>query len=460
MNPDMEQKVLSTLYDRLYDIITYNPGGGKTPQFDKATTFLQMAKNNAINPKDFANAVNPANPGGSLATAEAFSRMADSIPAVQVEYVTSGSAVDNVFGNIVNGANSNDKPDPEQLELYRQAYNYLNTTREQTDFKGNKKIVTEPSDIFLNYQTQQLGYYSAISAYRSAYNSYDLTDPKQQREFQANAPLLQAAVDQAWQKYRAADASLVEEALATLDTSVNSAVRNVLENARKTYKDGSLASNDTGLPNWHLSYAMPTDWTDPDAAGFSKFTLKSSYLNKSASSSATAYGGGASWNAGLWSVGGGVEGSEGRTQSHMDASEFELSAEIATVRIQRSWLDGTIFLMKKWFMSGFDVGSISSGKLQGLNGMMPLLPQTFVVARNIKISSSFTTEDKSHIEKAISGTTTVGWGPFKISGHYSHKSSQDTFNSTFDGGTLTVPGMQIIGWVSAIVPFSPPQGAP
>lgn len=47
-----------------------------------------------------------------------------------------------------------------------------------------------------------------------------------------------------------------------------------------------------------------------------------------------------------------------------------------------------------------------------------------------------------------------------MSGSYSHSSSKDYHKSTFDGGTLTIPGIQIIAWVSEITPASPPENAP
>jgi hypothetical protein len=47
-----------------------------------------------------------------------------------------------------------------------------------------------------------------------------------------------------------------------------------------------------------------------------------------------------------------------------------------------------------------------------------------------------------------------------VSGSYSHSSSSDYHKSTFDGGTLKIPGIQIIAWVSEITPNSPPQSDP
>ncbi len=160
-------------------------------------------------------------------------------------------------------------------------------------------------------------------------------------------------------------------------------------------------------------------------------------------------------------MGGSAAGSSGSTHYHMDADSLELSAKLGVVRIYRPWLNDLIFKMNKWFVDNDDKDGISNGKLQGNeSSVIPLIPTAFIVAREIEITADFTSEDKKHVESSVSGSASVGWGPFRISGHCSHSSSKDTFTSTFDGGTLKVPGMQIVAWVSEIVPASPPENVP
>ena len=462
MNQKNEQKVLASLYDRLWQAITYSPGGGKETTFDRETTFVQFSKGEALNPADFANAVTPTNPAGTLNAAQTFSQMVDAIPAVQADYAPSASKLSDTYKQVVNGANSSVETDPKQQDLYDKAYEYLNTSTTVKDFTGKEITTYGPSAIHSAYENNKLAYTAALSAYRTAYLDYDMSDPKQQRQFQANAPLLQAAIDKTYNEWRAAGAAQVEEALAALDTTVNSAVRNVIEAAQKTMRTASFDSSTGDLTKWYLSYALPTNWADPSSTkNFSALTLKSSSLKTTQDSSFSSYGGGASWFGGLWGVGGSAAGSSGSTHYHMDAESFELSAKLGVVRIYRPWLNDLIFRMNKWFVDNFNKDGISNGELKGNeSSAIPLIPTAFIVAREIEITSDFGSEDKKHVEKSVSGSANVGWGPFRISGHYSHSSSKDTFTSTFDGGTLKVPGMQIVAWVSEIVPASPPENAP
>ena len=52
MTQEQELQLLQAIYDRLFDAITYQPKGGKNP-FNKDTTFIHFAKNEALNPASF-----------------------------------------------------------------------------------------------------------------------------------------------------------------------------------------------------------------------------------------------------------------------------------------------------------------------------------------------------------------------------------------------------------------------
>jgi hypothetical protein len=459
MTPDQEQQVLQALYDRLYDAITYAPSGSGAG-FDKATTFLQFSKNEAINPDDFKNAASTTNPGGNLATAEGFARMVDSVPAVQAVYAPTQNPLSTVYKTIVDGANTLSTVTPAQEKIYKQAYGFLNKETEITDFTGAKTTQYGPSQIYQTYVQNQTAYITAIVGYRNAFNNYDLTDPKQQREWQANEPLLKNAVSQTYNSWRAQGATQVEQALAAQASSINNAIATAIKDAQDAVSDKNQLASNVGAGPWFMTLAYPTNWTDPAAAAnFTQLTLSSKNLKTSSDSSFNSWGGNSSWAGGLWSAS--ASGSSKTENSHMDAQNLTLSARIGVVRILRPWLHEFLFRMSGWSMKGKDQNGISNGALKGNeNGLLPLLPTAFVVARDITITADFSSEDKTHAESEWKAGGSVGWGPFSVSGNYAHSEKHDTFQSTFSGGTLTVPGIQIIGWISEIVPASPPMGEP
>lgn len=460
MTPQTEQRILENLYDRLWDAITYSPNAGEEPAFDKDTTLVQFSKGEALNAADFANAVTPTNPQGSLNAAEMFSRMVDVVPTVSADYAPTGNRLSETYRQIVDGANSTVQTDPEQLKMYKRAYDYLNVEQTITGFDGTKTTSVRPSPIYKTYQDNLTAYVAAVSAYRTAYLDYDLTDPKQQRQWQANEPVLRNAINQTYNTLQSGGAPQVREALAALSTTINSAVRNILSDAQRAMANQGFASSTGDGSEWYLAYGLPGDWGAPDPQGFSKLTLSSKNLQETTNSRFNEYGGGVSWNAGLWSVGGGVSGSDKSEHYHMTSDDVTISFRFGVVRILRPWLNDLLFRVRSWYTDATDKGGISSGTFDNNDGLLPLIPTAFVVARDLTIESNFTEEDKKHIEKSISGNTSVGWGPFKISGHYAHGSSKDTFSSHFEGGTLVVPGINVVAWISEITPMSPPESAP
>ena len=87
---------------------------------------------------------------------------------------------------------------------------------------------------------------------------------------------------------------------------------------------------------------------------------------------------------------------------------------------------------------------------------MPVLPTSFVVAKDIVISASWSKTDLDFIKKQTSAGGGFGIGPFAIGGTYASSSSKQTYTSAIAGGTISVPGVQIIGVISQVLPITPP----
>ncbi|ELR64395.1 hypothetical protein C942_02575 [Photobacterium marinum] len=455
MKPEQEQKLLQSLYDRIFQAITYAPDG-KSGSFDPKTTLIQLSKNEAINPKDFINQVSPVNPNGDLNAANMFSAMVDTIPAVQADYAPTTNTLSQTYKQIVDNANTKAKVNPAQKETYEAAYNFLNTEHSIPNFQGPPTVTMAPSPIAQTYEDNQSAYVTAVVGYRTAQNGYDLTKPEDQRAWQAVAPGLQLNVDKAWNRWVQAGKQNVEQAQNAMVSTINDITSSVIASSQEAVSDAHWMAAGPGGEKWLLSYALPGDWVT-GSSGATEFTLKSSTLNTESDSKFTSYGGGASWSAGLWSVGGSFNHSSGETSFHMDADELAIKAKLSLVRVMRPWMNSLLFRTEGWWLNEQPAGKISNGSLKdNSNSMLPLMPVAFVVMSDVEITANFSSEDKKHIESATSGSASVGWGPFRIGGSYSHSSSHDSFKSTFDGSTIKVPGMQIVAWVSEVTPMSAP----
>ena len=456
MTPEQEKKVLASLYDRLHDAVTYSPTG-KTPAFASQNICFQMAKNTVIRPSDFADMVSPINPNGSQLSAEAFSAMVDSLPNPGPLWANSGAKLSDVLSTILGNANTDSQPSLEQQKIYQMAYDFLNTKTRTKDFKGNEKDKIDPSPIALAYDQARAAYVAAVSGFRTAYNGYDLTKKEDQRAWNAAAPSLQNLLDQTWNAWGRAGKAEVEEAQGALASSINDAVRFAIEQAREAngqqYRLPSATA--TGRP-WLPSYALPTEWAAADLHG-PKLEFSSAYLNKTSSTQADGYSVEASGSYGLFHASGGVEGEHKKSSSHMDAENLKIEAELIAVSIMRPWFSPLLFGMKGWWVDGYEKGELSNGNPKNPLGSVSLIPTGFVLAKNVKITADFSSEDKKFISNSISTKASAGWGPFSFSGKYSHSDSKEDFESKFDGGSLVFPGLQLIAWISTVTPESPPR---
>lgn len=455
MTPDQEKQLLQSLYDRIFQAITYAPDG-KEGVFDPSTTLIQLSKNEAIFPDDFKNQLTPMNPNGDFNAAFQFSDMVDTVPAIQPTYAPSTKKVSMTFKEIVGGANTDAKVDPTQKTTYDANYNYLNQVTSIPNPPPKPPTeVNGPTPIAQTYDDNQAAYVTAIGGYRVAMNGYDLTKTQDQRAWNAVAPGLQLNVDKAWNAWVRGGKANVESAQNALLATINDIVTEIIADSQKAVADDHWLSS--GSNKFLLSYPLPSDWAQASgSSGATDFKLTSATLNTSSDSNFNSYGGGGSFSYGLWSVGGGFQHTDGQTNYHMDANNVEISAKLTLVRIMRPWLNTVLFDTKGWWLKNQDANCVSNGKLtDNSNGMLPLIPTAFVVMSNVTIKADFSAQDQSHIENATSANLSVGWGPFSISGNYSHSESHDRFNATYDAGTLKIPGMQVVAWVHQITPASP-----
>lgn len=461
MTQDQERKLLQSLHDRLFDAITYAPGGDRLAVFDRAATLVQLSRNEALNAADFRNAMSPINPNGDQRAALAFSRMVDQIPAVSGDFTPSGRTISKTYQQIVNSANTSNAVSRQHKATYDKAVSSLSATTSLPNFDGPPSVTTSPSSILQSYQDNETAYVSALIGYRSAQNGCDLDDPRDQRAFQAVAPGLQLNIDRAWNTWSRQGKQNVDRTRNALVSSLDDVSASAIAAAKSDMSDqhwlSGLSSADA---RWMPAYALPSDWA-MGSSGATDFSLDSSHLYTLPDSSFSSSGAGASWSAGLWSVGGSSPGSSGSTNHHLNAHNVSISARLQLVRIMRPWLNQLLFTMKGWWLEGQSANAISNGRLKGNeSSMLPLIPTAMVVVSDVTITADFSSQDRSHIESALSGTVRVGLGPFQVSGSCSHSSSSETVAAQFDGSSLRIPGLQILAWINAITPASAPMTAP
>jgi hypothetical protein len=132
------------------------------------------------------------------------------------------------------------------------------------------------------------------------------------------------------------------------------------------------------------------------------------------------------------------------------SSSLKLTMSCQRVTIRRDWMNPLLLQLGDWSIDGVPAGTLSTGTTDSSNtGPFALLPMTFIVVRDVSITGTWSADDKSFAMQAASPGNVVAFGPLTLSNAASTQ-------STFDGATLTVPGMQIVAWSCTPTPKLPP----
>jgi hypothetical protein len=318
------------------------------------------------------------------------------------------------------------------------------------------------SQVYRDYLDNQTAYNAARIAYIGAYLEAQKTATGR-NTWPLLASTLQIPVKQAFDRWRAGDASKVEQNIAIKTTSTQNALQLAWKEAQDLFTGYGVVLEETGTgmaPHIQRSTLLPSDWHSSNSvsSGWTTFDSRSHSVSTSNTSDFTSYGGSAGFSLGIFSIG----GSAGHSSQHQHASSetkgLYVSFEYTLVTVRRPWMTFNLLGTKGWSLGNlYDKGMISNGtKVNQRDSVMPLLPTSFVVARKIHIGATWAKSDWDFIKSRTNTGGGFGIGPFSISGNYAHSHSQETFNSAMAGGEIIVPGVQIIGWINQVVPYGPP----
>jgi hypothetical protein len=132
------------------------------------------------------------------------------------------------------------------------------------------------------------------------------------------------------------------------------------------------------------------------------------------------------------------------TPQPVATSSMDISFEHCIVTLTRPWWPEVFLMVRNWFVPGYPRAAFSNAKGDGDPGLLPVLASGFVAIRNLKISTQWSGDDLTAMQKSAS------FGPFSLIGR--------EFNA--GTGTLSCPAIQIIGWFCEALPILPPASDP
>jgi hypothetical protein len=370
----------------------------------------------------------------------------------QYAVMPSSSKVSDTWYAIITGANG--IPTDSQLSpAMKQAYDAA--TAKLQDKDGNP---TPHYQAYLNYQD---AYNTKVRSWQRAY-AIAFTDPMKLQQWPIQGRSYHEDADAAMDQWVGLGfKNEIDNAIATLAAQGTDPAIAMISRAKKRYINSLNEFQSVGeIP---YTIMIPRTWYDPDNDdGWMDYTSNDFHTESHYSSSSTSYGGGGGFSVGFWSVGGGFEHSDSRQAMNVQTSNLTVSFSYCAVDIKRPWLDTSLLNLKNWFLMGnYPAGSISKGNMgQQLpkNNEFAFLPSvvtSLVLIKDLCIKWDNWKSQWSDMKSSTSGSASVGWGPFAVSGHYSHQNQQTDFSADDSGEGLLVHGVQLLGYVSTICPLSP-----
>jgi len=470
--PIDESKLMQSIYDTLFYAYAGPPDNGAGSSAlnlpgpaggERDSTFLSiMTPGVPVDPSQFANAWSPSNTSGNQGATEAFSTapFIAEVPLVSAVYQSSKKPIEAAYQWIVDAHGQSDELSPADKQRYQDASAFLHTTASGTDEDGNAITITVDSPAYAQYKKKKAAYNAALATYLANYFTYDITNSADQRKWALLGPTFLGPVSDAWDDLQSAAASEVEDKIGTIGQLLAGSTNALLNEARQNFKNVRRASLDAG-GYYHAAYPFPANWFADSAQGFSNYKISSKHLKTSEDSAYSKTSFSTGIFGGLFSLpiaGGG--GSANFSHMSSDTSDLEISFDFARVEILRPWMDTSLFELPGLTIgTGADTkpkGFISKGSLTEKDpGLMALLPTAFVVVRNVSISASWGRTDQQLIQANMHASGGLGWGPFRIGGQTSNGVTHKQFESNFDSGTLSIPGLQVIATINRLVPFCP-----
>jgi hypothetical protein len=459
--PINNQKMLQSIYDTLFSGYILPPEGSSFQGADPAkSVYLALEwPGLPILPDDVANQWSPTNTKGLMSKTEKFSRLVDKIPATSPMFTSTGNTVSNLYKAIANAQVTPPPENAEEKKAYESADKLIWTEGKDYDDSGKEVTVKKPHPMYLAYKKARLLYSNELSKFLAQYLTYDMAKPEDQQKWARLGPSLRVPVDSAMDDWDAAHKTRIEDALATLAQSSDNQVGVVFREAQSRLKLLEKA----GLSDanaWYASYATPTNWFATSAADiWTEGTVSSQKYEKNEHSDYTEMKVEAKATWGLWSGSGGFSKADSHEQMDETTDDLEVSFKYAKVDIERPWLNALLFGLKGWHTTGAQKGGYSNGTKNN-PGIFPLLPVAFIAVRDVKISAKWGRKDEELIKHKLATNAKIGWGPFSIGGSYESGSSDKKVKSTFDGRTISNDGLQILAWISSVVPECPPENRP
>lgn len=412
----------------------------------KATAIYMCYPGIPVDPSTLDDMLDYSNPNGSALPLEYFSNWMDKIPDLtQVMWSPTLEKVSGGYSSALGKANASPN-----------AGHFSKKEKEKYDAADKLLWVTKSddtqvhSDNYTRFIDARSKYDTVVTNYNMTRNKYDMSIPKEQKEWLAVSPGLKRSIDNAWDGWVAAHKNDIENALAIMGSTLRNGIGTAIKQQQTLFDRAFISPLIPGGADWYSVFTFPTQWWKAEAPGWMKIEIKSdmSYAHMEEHSK--------NFSADLelfsFKANGGY--SAERKNETNTSENVSISMEIAVIDLIREWLNVDWMKSSDWYEDNEYAEIVSSGFIDDNNNEMylPSIPNRLIAARNIVMSGDWSETTSDEFKQKIDAKTSFGYGPFTIRGSYEQGDEDKTMTSQFDGTKLTIDGMQIIGFMAACAP--------
>jgi hypothetical protein len=386
-----------------------------------------------------------------------FSEFVNIIPQWGASWRPSGRKLTDEYKKVIQGPvlPQPNITEPERVR-YENAKKFLFTTaRVQDPNTGEISEMEVPSVWQTRYDEYEDRHKGTVEAYhiaRANYLAY-MNEPGQAEKWAALEPILRNRIVTAFKKWEGAGKNKVEEAWGTIGNLENRGLEASWQDRRArydAYKQGAQIGD-----FWLTKYYPGKFWEDD--AGWLDISLTHNEIHKVNEAEQVNWGGRAGASFGLWRVGGKVSYESQSTMAKCDIEGSSVSFQLALIPFLRGWLDAEVFGSRSWKFDSGTVGAseyLSDGGIPPV-GTMPMYPTGMLIVRNLRINFNKSSELNRTFMETIRGSGKVGWGPFSVRANYYKRIDKSSHDFVEDAAGLEVKGMQVIGFMCALLDKSP-----
>lgn len=331
----------------------------------------------------------------------------------------------------------------------------LTETVEVEDFlTGEKKQEQRDSRVMLAYKAKRSEYENAVIDYAGRLARANTGTAQDLIEWQRSGGIYRRRATEALAEWESAGYKLdVERAQATLNHILGSSMVVWKTNLLRVIDD--INNNTTGQFGYPFFPATVLPGSFARSDGWSKFDERKLAQRATSSSRSRSGSAGLGFSLGIFSVGAQGGASSAESQRDFRSDDFGMSFEYTTAEISRPAFNPAFFGSRGWRPTTEFVADHgpehSDGKKPPAGAMIGFATKALFV-RNLTIYSSQLATLMKSKESQVKGGAVVGIGPFCIGGTYQQSDRSSESNLQVDTASITVRGMQLVGFMSALIP--------